>query len=193
MAAVRKSTAILTLSLLLMSFSVNALPANGGREGITPEELKEWLGYLASDDLEGRNTFSEGLGLAAAYIADQLKSWGIKPGGPNGSYFQRVAVLGVKSENHSTVTIEAGGQKKTFENRTGVTFPANVGVKRTVESTQVEFLGYGLDAPLVRHNDYEGKNVKGKFVVWLGAAGPQGLDARAYRRMLAGRSRFATE
>src|SRR5262249_3953458 len=153
----------------------------------------EWLAYLSSDELEGRNTFSEGLGLAAAYIADQLKSWGVRPGGPSGSYFQRVAVLGVKSENHSTVTVEAGGQKKTFENRAGVTLPANVGGKRTLESSQIEFLGYGLDAPLAHHNDYEGKNVKGKFVVWLGPTGPQGLDARTYRRMLAGRSRFATE
>jgi hypothetical protein len=193
MAAVRKTTAILTLSLLLMSFSVTARPGNGGREGITPEELKEWLGYLASDELEGRNTFSEGLGLAAAYIADQLKSWGVRPGGPNGSYFQRVAVLGVKSENHSTLTIEAGDQKKTFENRSGVTFPANVGGKRTLESSQIEFVGYGLDAPLAHHSDYEGKNVKGKFVVWLGPNGPQGLEARTYRRLLGGRSRYATD
>jgi len=193
MAVVRKTTAILTLGILLLSFSVTARPSNGGREGITPEELKEWLGYLASDDLEGRNTFSEGLGLAAAYIADQLRSWGVRPGGPNGSYFQRVAVLGVKSDNHSTITIEAGGQKKTFENRSGVTFPANVGGKRMLESSQVEFVGYGLDAPLAHHNDYEGKNVKGKFVVWLGPNGPQGLEARTYRRLLGGRSRYATE
>jgi hypothetical protein len=176
-----------------MSFSVAARPANGGREGITPEELKEWLGYLASDELEGRNTFSEGLGLAAAYIADQLKSWGVRPGGNNGSYFQRVAVLGVKSDNHSAITIEAGGQKKTFENGAGISFPANVGGKRMVESAQIEFLGYGLDAPLANHNDYQGKDVKGKFVVWLGPNGPQGLDARQYRRLLGGRSRFATE
>src|SRR5215469_9271486 len=159
MAAVRKTTAILTLSLLLMSFSVTARPGNGGRDGITPEELKEWLGYLASDELEGRNTFSEGLGLAAAYIADQLKAWGVRPGGDKGSYFQRVAVLGVKSENHSTITIEAGGQRKTFENGAGVAFPPNVGGRRIVDSTQIEFLGYGLDAPLANHNDYQGKEV----------------------------------
>jgi hypothetical protein len=195
MLALRKTTAIVTLSLLLASFSIGtaARPANGGREGITPEEMKEWLGYLSSDELEGRNTFSEGLGLAAAYIADQLKAWGVRPGGNNGSYFQRVAVLGVKSENHSTITIEAGGQKKTFENGAGVTFPANVGGKRAIDSTQIEFLGYGLDAPLANHNDYQGKDVKGKFVVWLGPNGPQGVDAQKYRRLLGGRSRFATE
>jgi hypothetical protein len=70
---------------------------------------------LASDEFEGRSTFSEGLGLAAAHIASQLKSWGVRPGGPNGSYFQRVAVVGVKSTNRSTVTVEAQGQTRTFK------------------------------------------------------------------------------
>src|SRR5262249_41090113 len=133
MLGLRKITAIATLGLFLTSFSIAARPANGGREGITPEELKEWLAYLSSDELEGRNTFSEELGLAAAYIADQLKSWGVRPGGPSGSYFQRVAVLGVKSENHSTITIAAAGQKKTFENLAGVSFPAHLGSERVLE------------------------------------------------------------
>ena len=44
---------------------------------ITPESLRTWLTYLASDELEGRATFSESLGLAGAYIADQLKEAGV--------------------------------------------------------------------------------------------------------------------
>ncbi|HEY6328650.1 MAG TPA: M28 family peptidase [Blastocatellia bacterium] len=164
----------------------------GGRDSITTDELKDWLGYISSDELEGRNTFSEGLGLAAAYIADHLKEWGIKPGGDSGSYFQRVKVLGVKSTNHSTITVEANGQTRTFENGSGVTFPANVGSKRTFSADEIEFMGYGLDAPLAGHNDYANANVKGKVVVWLGAAGPKGLD-QSYRRALFGRARFATE
>src|ERR1044071_4373935 len=77
---------------------------------LAPEVLREWLTYLSSDDLEGRNTFSEGLGLAAAYIADQLKTAGVRPGGDHGSYFQRVSVLGVRTVNRSTLTIEVNGQ-----------------------------------------------------------------------------------
>ena len=46
---------------------------------ITPDELKEWLSYIASDQLQGRRVYTEGLGLAAAYIADHLKEWGVKP------------------------------------------------------------------------------------------------------------------
>src|SRR5437762_9370852 len=92
------------------------------QSSITAESLRTWLTYLASDELEGRATFSEGLGLAGAYIADQLKEAGVKPGGDQGTYFQRVEVLGIKSTNHSSVTIDVNGQKRTFNDGEGVTF-----------------------------------------------------------------------
>src|SRR5262249_9388662 len=153
----RRITAIVTQLALAATLTLSAVAAkSNGRDSITQEDLKEWLGYLASDELEGRNTFSEGLGLAGAYIAEHLRSWGLKPGGLNGSYFQRVSVLGVKSDNKSTITVETNGQTRTLRNKEGITFPANVGGKRAVTSDQIEFVGYGLNAPLANHNDYAG-------------------------------------
>src|SRR5215468_1721992 len=122
-----------------------AAVAGAQQRAITPESLRTWLTYIASDDLEGRATFSEGLGLAAAYIAEQLKSGGVKPGGDHGTYFQRVEVLGVKSTNRSSVTVEVNGQKRTFKNLEGVRFATNVGGKRTVTFDKVQFVGYGLN------------------------------------------------
>jgi hypothetical protein len=52
--------------------------SGGGVASITPVELKEWLSYIASDQLQGRQVYTEGLGLAASYIADHLKEWGVK-------------------------------------------------------------------------------------------------------------------
>ena len=95
--------------LILLSLLM-CVAAYGQQSSITPESLRTWLTYLASDDLEGRATFSEGLGLAASYIAEQLKEAGVKPAGDHGSYFQRVQVLGVKSTNRSTVTLDVDGQ-----------------------------------------------------------------------------------
>src|SRR5215475_4764275 len=146
------------------------------RSSITPESLRKWLTYLASDELEGRATFTEGLGLAAAYIADQLKEGGVKPGGDHGSYFQRVEVLGVKSTNRSTVTVDVNGHKRTFKAGDGVRFPSNVGGKRTLTFNDVEFVGYGLNLG-PDNDDYEGLDVKGKAVVWLGAKGPAGANS----------------
>ena len=195
MVHLRKLTAIITQLALVtaLAFSSVAATKSNGREAITQEDLKEWLSYLASDELEGRNTFTEGLGLAAGYIAERLRSWGVKPGGPNGSYFQRVAVLGVKSENNSTVTVEANGQTRTFKNKEGISFPSNVGGKRSLASDQIEFVGYGLNAPLAKHNDYEGRNVKGKVVVFIGSTPPKSVEGPQYRRALFGRSRYATD
>src|SRR5436190_2045465 len=83
------------------------------------------------------------------------------------TYFQRVEVLGVKSSNHSSVTVEVNGQKRTFPQGEGVRFPANVGGKRKVTLSQVEFVGYGLNLD-PDHNDYSGVEAKGKAIVWLG-------------------------
>ena len=169
-----------------------AAVAGAQQSSITPESLRTWLTYLSSDDLEGRANFSEGLGLAAAYIADQLKEAGVKPGGDHGSYFQRVEVLGIKSTNRSTATVDVNGQKRTFKNGEGVRFPASVGGKRTLTLNEVEFVGYGLNID-DDHNDYKGLDVKGKVVVWLGAQGPKGTDPREAGRLLRGRASYATE
>ncbi|PYV12917.1 MAG: hypothetical protein DMG07_15910 [Acidobacteria bacterium] len=191
---IRKSAVILAQLALLGSLELRPISAkgNGAQKWIQPDELRSWLTYFASDELEGRAVFSEGLGLAAAYIAGQLKSWGVQPGGDNGSYFQRVRVLGVKSTNRSTVTVEANGQTRTFRDGEGIRLPPNVGAKRTFSADQVEFLGYGLNAPLVGHNDYAGRSLKGKVAVWLGPSGPKGFDA-SYRRLLSGRARYAID
>ena len=108
--SIMKKRALLPFLLAAVSVSLYAQQSS-----ITPESLKIWLTYLSSDELEGRATFSEGLGLAAAYIADQLKQAGVKPGGDHGSYFQRVEVMGIKSTNHSSVTVEVNGQRRTFK------------------------------------------------------------------------------
>src|SRR5215468_1736940 len=194
----RCQTRILVLFVSLC-MAVSAVPAQNhkadkgaAQSPVQAEDLQKWLSYLSSDELEGRATFSEGLGLAAAYLAEQLRSWGVKPGGDNGSYFQRVRVLGVKSANHSTLAVEVNGQTRVFKDGEGVTFPKNVGGKRGFTVDQVEFLGYGLDAPLANHNDYAGKDLKGKAVVFLGGNGPKGLGTE-FRRALIGRSRYALE
>ncbi|MBS1786234.1 MAG: M28 family peptidase [Acidobacteria bacterium] len=182
----------LVLALSLMPGVIPAQTAKSAKATVQAEDLKKWLTYLSSDELEGRATFSEGLGLAAAYIAEQLRSFGVKPGGDNGSYFQRVRVVGVKSTNRSTLTVSVNGQTRTFKDGEGIVFPKNVGGKRSFTVDQVEFMGYGLDAPLAHHNDYAGKDVKGKAIVFLGGAGPKGLT-QEYRRALGGRARYATD
>src|SRR5436190_332193 len=66
-------------------------PATGVKYAqVSPADLKEWLSYLASDALQGRQIYTEGYGLAAAYVADHLRTWGVKPLGEDGTYFQNI-------------------------------------------------------------------------------------------------------
>ena len=164
---------------------------SGGAQSITPAEEKEFLSYIASDELQGRQIFTEGLGLAGAYIADHLKEWGLKPGGDDGTYFQTVKVLGVSVKRNSSVTVTVNGQTKTFKDGEGVTFPANAGGKQTV-TAKAEFVGSGLSLPEAGIDDYTGHDVTGKIAIYIG--GPKSLPpAAAGSRVLTQRGRNAIE
>ena len=165
--------------------------AGGASASIKSQDLREWLTYISSDELEGRAVFSAGIGLAAGYVADHLHAWGVKPGGDDGRYLQTVRVLGVKATSHSTVTVDVGGESRTFADGEGITFPRNMGGKRRVAVDRVEFAGYGFDA--ASHTDFRGKDVTGAVVVWLGPNGPKDLDQGVFSRVLSGRDRYATE
>ena len=86
-----------------------AVAAAGGAASIKSQDLREWLTYISSDELQGRAVFTTGFGLAAAYIENHLHAWGVKPAGDHGSYLQTVRVLGIKTTSHSTVTVTVNG------------------------------------------------------------------------------------
>ena len=190
----RQRQSVKLWAAVLVTGAVSAAAAAGGGIGsIKSQDLKDWLTYIASDELQGRAVYTAGIGLAAAYIEDHLRGWGVKPAGDHGGYLQTVRVLGVKATSHASVTVDVNGQTRTFADGEGITLPKNMGGKRRVTVDRVEFAGYGLDAPGAGHRDFSAIDVKDAAVVWLGASGPKGLDQSTYRRMLAGRSRYATE
>src|SRR5687768_5445505 len=135
--------------VLLLVALLSALPAaQPGSPASAPAfdtpSLKKWLPYLASDELQVRLLYTEGLGRAAAYIAHQLAEWGVKPVGDDGTYFQTVKVRAVKTASRASVTVAVGGQSRTFKDGEGVTFPKNMGGKQTIKGEDVLFAGYGL-------------------------------------------------
>ncbi|HEX4998461.1 MAG TPA: M28 family peptidase [Terriglobia bacterium] len=188
----RKRRVAAPIAFLIAVLSVVAGAQQTTPSSLAPSSLRDWLSMIASDDFEGRETFSEGLALAASYIADRLRESGVKPAGDRGLYFQRVSVLDVRSSNRSTVTVEVKGQTRTFRNGQGVTFPSDVGGKRTLILDDVEFVGYGIDAG-TSHNDYRGLNMKGKVAVWLGSTTPSSVDQKQSERLLRNREALAIE
>jgi|KBSSwiS6_1023812.scaffolds.fasta_scaffold03562_2 hypothetical protein len=177
--------------VVVITLGLASLQAAGGRGSISPGDLKEWLTFLSSDELEGRAVFTEGLGIAAGYIQGYLQAWGVKPGGDHSGYLQTVRVRGVKATSRSTVTVRVGSETRTFKDGEAITFPRNSGAKRSLTLNRVEFAGYGLDVP--GHMDLKGRDIGGAALVFLGPGGPKGVDGQVFRRVLTGRSRHAID
>lgn len=177
----------------VISLILGRLPARAGEAAIHRSDLSEWLNYIASDELEGRATFSAGLGLAAGYLQSHLARWGVKPAGDKGGYLQTVEVHSVNTTSRSSVTVRVGRESRTFRDGQGVVFPKEMGGKRTTVLDRVEFVGYGLEAPVAHHDDFHRVDVAGAAVVYLGLEGPKALSGSRYRRMVAGRSRHAVD
>jgi hypothetical protein len=141
-------------------------PATGVRFArIQEQDLREWLTYLSSDELQGRQIYTEGYGLASAYVADRLKAWGVKPLGTDGAYYQPVHVRGYNVTRKSSVTVTVDGESKTFTHGDHVTFPVTSGGQQTVTFDRVEFVGYGLTHPASGYDDYRERDVRNRLVV----------------------------
>ena len=173
----------LALAACLAVVSTQAA-SSGGTASFDPRDLKEWLSYLSSDDLQGRAVFSTGLGLAASYLEGHLREWGVKPAGDNGIVppdregARRQDDQAFHGHRHGRAV--SAGHLPTAR---AIRFPRNAGGKQRLTLDRVEFTGYGLDAPRAGHEDYRGRDVSGAAVVWLGAEGPGGPGDSTRRRI----------
>ena len=117
--------------------------------------------------LEGRGTGQRGGDIAAEYIATQFQAYGLKPAGENGTYFQKVPMVGITTEPTSTIALGLPG--KTMDLKLGddvVAMDESQDQSSDVNADLV-FIGYGIDAPEYKWNDYKGVDVKGKVLLML--------------------------
>jgi Zn-dependent M28 family amino/carboxypeptidase len=150
-----------------------ALPpgAAAAMRTIDPERIRAHVRFLADDLLEGRGTGTRGGDIAARYIAAQFASDGLKPAGDNGTYLQEVDFTGVQTLQATTASLEAthgaASQVPALELKLGEDYV--VGNQTQTGSVDVDapvvFVGYGIEAPEYRWNDFKGIDVKGKVVL----------------------------
>ncbi|HSP16964.1 MAG TPA: M28 family peptidase [Thermoanaerobaculia bacterium] len=126
--------------------------------------------FLASDLLEGRGPGTRGDALAEEYIATELQSYGLKPGGDNGTYFQKVPLIGVTYDPaKSSIAFTRDGATVAGPLKYLDEFVA-ADASQTPSSTldsDVIFVGHGVVAPEYRWDDYKGVDVRGKTLVML--------------------------
>jgi len=130
----------------------------GNVEAITAAQLKEWLYVVASDDMEGRDTPSRGLDLTAKFIADHLSQWGVKPGGDDGTYFQKFALTSRRVEPQSTVASVNGQDFMLGEDFIAEPTPGQA-------SGRIVYVGHGHMIRAKGIDAYRGVNVKGKIML----------------------------
>src|SRR5215813_9135048 len=87
--------------------------AQRGVDTITAAQLRNYLTFIASDEMEGRDTPSRGLDTTAKFIALYLQRWGFKPAGDDGTFFQKIA-LRRDALDASKSAAEINGQKFSF-------------------------------------------------------------------------------
>ena len=170
----------LVVALLTAGAGAQQAPAErGGAGSITEADLSQWLTYLSSDELQGRATYTEGLGLAAGYIAAHLRTVGRETGRRPRHLPSDGAGAGVTDQQPRVGHRRGQRSVPHVQGRRGHhVLPAD-GRQQTIEGRDIAFVGYGLRIPAAQIDDYAEGNPKGKVVVCLGPAG-----AGTFRRAL---------
>jgi Peptidase family M28 len=146
-------------------------------ERITAERMKEILYYIASDEMQGRDTPSPGLDKTAQYIADNLKKLKLKPMGDKGSYLQHIALSKTEVDREHT-TAQLGA--RIF--RAGEDFLPAGRASGDAEGAVV-YAGDGWVVKSRNLDAYEGLDVRDKIVVVSGDgfAPPPGVTLEELR------------
>ena len=149
---------------------VASLPsaAEQAMAAINPENIRWHVKFLADDLLEGRGTGQRGGDIAAEFIATQFALYGLKPGGDNGSYLQKVPMMGIVTLPESTYAlIPAKGEAINLQNKEDIVAIDETGEASTTIDAPIVWLGYGIDAPEFNWNDYKDVDVKGKVLLMM--------------------------
>jgi Zn-dependent M28 family amino/carboxypeptidase len=137
-------------------------------ETIDPEHIRWHVRYLSHDLLEGRGTGQRGGDIAAEYIATQFAEYGLKPAGDNGSYLQRVPLVGITTlpETQFALVPKHGAGMNLRQLDEYVASDQTQQSQSDVDA-EIVYVGYGIEAPEYSWDDYKGVDVRGKVLLML--------------------------
>lgn len=140
---------LLTLSLLLSTLSFIAqTDAEKTKETVSKSDIEGHIYFLASDELRGRATGTQEIDIAASYLANTLRRYGVKPAN-NGSYYQNVELENTSAPDKLGIRLNDFSSEKLLQVRG----------HNTLFNGQAVYLNFGLE------DDYKGKDVTGKLVI----------------------------
>ncbi|HYB94815.1 MAG TPA: M20/M25/M40 family metallo-hydrolase [Vicinamibacterales bacterium] len=161
-----RTTASIAFLLLAIGCSQPAAPpppppAGPAEDQISVESFTNHVKTLAADEFGGRAPATPGGEKTQEYLAKQLSDLGVAPGAPDGTYFQQVPI--VESVVDRSFVLSVPGN--TYRYFADVVAFSGLERPRVQVQGDVVFVGYGINAPELKWNDYEGANVRGKWVM----------------------------
>jgi len=134
---------------------------------ISSHQLYDYVAELASEKYEGRLTGTEGFNMSAEWVAKHFEKWGIKPGGDDGTYLQAFPnpYTLVFKDCYAYLHIPFNGDVLKKHYRYVDEFiPGSTSGSGEV-TAEVIYVGYGITAPELEYDEYQGLDVKGKIVL----------------------------
>jgi Zn-dependent M28 family amino/carboxypeptidase len=190
----KRSLLALTASALIAACGGAEPPAREDRSAavqapnIEPAAILEHIKVLSSDEFGGRAPGTKGEELTVNYLVEQSKQIGLQPGNPDGSYVQKVPLVGITGSEARPFTVTGGPQKRTFTYSDDVVaFTQRVTDTASIDNSDLVFVGYGVTAPEYNWDDFKGVDLKGKTIVVLvndpqvpDASDPSKLDPKMF-------------
>src|SRR4051812_12080174 len=134
---------------------------------VNPQNIRAHVKFLSSDLLEGRGTGQRGGDIAADYIATQFNLAGLKPAGENGTYFQKVPMVGIATDPGSSLSLLINGKPLPLRLLEDAVAMDESQSATSDLDTPIIFVGSGIVAPEYQWNDYKNTDVKGKILLML--------------------------
>ena len=161
------------LSIMILAITVTTTSQRNrntiGSSPISENALRAHIKFLSDDRLEGRGTGARGGELAALYVAEQFEAMGLKGPGAQGSFWQPVSLVGVKADPKTELHINGPKAAEAFKFADDFVAFTGAQTEHVSIKTDLVFVGYGIDAPEQKWNDYKGpaEDYRGKVLVML--------------------------
>jgi hypothetical protein len=136
-------------------------------DSITAAELESIVSFLASDEMRGREADTIANEIAARYLAHSFELLGLEPAGDDGSYYQHVKLTRSQMGDDNEFEFADSEADQTVKGEVLSDFSPSRYSGKAKASGQLAFVGYGITAPELDYDDYQGIDVRGKIAVIL--------------------------
>lgn len=145
----------------------DTLTLDQGLDSLSIDTFLAHMTALSSDVMSGRQPGTAGYDSAAAYVARESQALGLEPGGVSGTYLQPIDFLRA-SLDPTTAALSVSGRALMY----GTDYTLSPRTTRTEIDLRASmvFAGFGISAPGLGYDDFDGIDVSGKLVVVMAGA-----------------------